>query len=117
MKGKVRFHIYAISFLALAHFLTWIVVLYQEIGRAIGSMWASRVTGHSDYGPSPLYTVFSFPVILLPDSWLVGLPGITLAVVNSFLWGIALDALFSLIWRGVQSLIHRKRPAVQQAEE
>ncbi len=80
-------------------------------------MWGSRITGHSDYAPSPLYTVLSFPVILLPNAWHTGAAGIALFVVNSLLWGVALDVLVTLIWLGISSLVSRARPAALPKEE
>jgi hypothetical protein len=117
MFKNARGHVWRTLAFALIHFLIWLVVLWQEIGHAIAGMWGSRVTGHSDYIPSPLYTALSFPIILLPNDWHTGTAGIALFVVNSLLWGIALDVLLTLIWLGISSLVSRMRPATQSKED
>src|SRR5689334_22234191 len=97
-------HVWRALVFALIHFLTWLVILWQEIGQAIAGMLGSRVTGHSTYAPSLLYSVLSFPVILLPSDWHTGTAGIALFAVNSLLWGVALDVVMTLIWLGITSL-------------
>lgn len=110
-------HVWRALIFALIHFLIWLVVLWQEIGHAIAGMWESRLTGSADYAPSALYTVLSFPAILLPSDWHRGTAGIALFVLNSLLWGIALDVVLTLIWYGISFLILRRRLAAQPKEE
>ncbi len=103
-------HIVVIALLAMTHFLIWFRVYYLELLQTLGQGGGHPI-GYF-LTENPLLTALSFPLILLPQSWMYGTAGILPYVGNSLLWGVSVDVLATLIWHRAKHSVSARHSRV-----
>ena len=107
---NVWVHLVVIALLATTHFLIWFRVYYLELLQTLGQGGGHQIGFFLT--ENPLLTALSFPLILLPQSWMYGTAGIFPYVGNSLLWGVSVDVFATLIWHRVKVWVSARHSRV-----